>query len=243
MAQVDELESKLKALSLGPVHPKRLGPATDAVVEARLATLVRNLFGVYHPLPLGPDAVVSGSALLAALLDKPDWNPNDLDIVCRPTAVPRLRDYFMRHGFTLVLVKSWNYIGTHALTVEMWAPGSSVMAEASPDTFHRMNQASIAAGLPPLDPRTRGRWGNSCIQLVIEHDPTLPLVFGRYDLHVLENTFDGHSVLVNYPSHVKLCTSTLAHLPPRKSVYYWDHVRRRESRIEKYASRGIRIIQ
>ncbi len=243
MAAVKELTRKLGAMSLGPIHPERLDPAVEAAVITRLGVRMRDLFGVHHPLPLGPDAVVSGSALLYALVDDPDWAPNDLDIACRPSAVPRFRDYFMRHGFTLVLVKSWDYTGNDVLTVEMWKPGPRVMATALPDMFRHLNQASVAAGLPPLDPRTLARSSDACIQLVIERDPARPLVFGCYDLRVLENTFDGHAVLVNYPSHVKRRSSTLAPPPPSGVPYYWKHVARREERIAKYASRGIQIIQ
>jgi hypothetical protein len=241
MAQVEELTSRLGGLYLGPVHPERLDPETNAAVAKELSRLMRESFGVVHPLPLGPDAVVSGSALLASFPGYGGWVPNDLDIVCRRDAVPRLRDYFMRAGFGHVLTKSWRYTGRDTFTLEMWSDGDrSVMPE---DRLAKMNDECRAAGLPPLDPRTRSRGTGPCVQLVIDHDMGRPMVFGRYDLHVLENTYDGQTVLVNYPQQVKSRASTLAPLPPGDGRGYRPNAWKRESRVEKYTARGIRIIQ
>jgi hypothetical protein len=74
------------------------------------------------------------------------------------------------------------------------------------------------------------------VQLIVDLEPGASLVFGRFDLHILENTFDGTTVLVNYPEQVKTRTSTVR---DRGSPHEW----RTQRRIEMYTERFIRVIR
>jgi hypothetical protein len=75
-----------------------------------------NIFYLYKkfkisPLPLGNDAVLSGSAMWFALTaDKETkWLPKDLDIFCCRSAIPRMRKFLIGNKFSLFEIESQSY--------------------------------------------------------------------------------------------------------------------------------------
>lgn len=238
----EETENGPKEPYVGRIHPVALPMSESRVVAERLYSWIRSAFDIEDPLPLGPDALISGSALLCALLNA-KWSPNDLDIYCRPGAVTRMRNSLMGAGLALVDINSYHYKDSRNMSVELWTRNASkrrgtdrTVSDDSPEA-RAVCAKSLRADLDHYDPNTpfsRSSTG-PFVQLIVEHEKDISMVFGRFDLHILENTFDGIRVQVNYPQQLMTRTSTT-----RKDR---DPTRfRTEERLEKYRKRGIEIV-
>ncbi len=190
--------------------------------------------GIPYPLPLGKDAVLSGSFIWHVLTadDKTTWLPNDADIFCTRSAVPRLREYLLKNGFKLAFMKNFQYFqtgpGTATRTiVEEWAvPSTAELLEAewvnesrrtendmkgAYEHFHTLVKENNLPPLPERFPlalkRTSAKFKSRCVQLIIADDPDVKdaseLIKNRFDFPTLENWFDGTGdINVSYQEEV-----------------------------------------
>lgn len=188
------------------------------------------------PLPLGSDAVLSGSFIWHILTadEKTSWTPHDLDIFCLRSAVPRMREYLLSNGFKLSFIKRFIYTPDTTNIVEEWVVSSApdwpeMVDSGSVATLHQTHAffRNICAEnyLPPLPDTVkfakaraplakRHLWKSDkpmAIQLVVadseSYSDASALIKDRFDFPTLENWFDGMILSVSYPESVANHTS------------------------------------
>jgi len=207
------------------------------------------------PLPLGKDAVLSGSFMWNVLTTDhtSTWLPGDADIFCTPSAVPRLREFLHSHGFKLMYMKLYSYTKSESI-VEEWAVPSAPDYTSDKDLCEYYNDLCDEYKMP-LMPRgvkfakkrgyaTKGEF--PCVQMIYSHSvPDLAslLISEQFDFPALENWFDGTCVHVNYPKYVETRTTTLREefLPNENTAI--PRKLRFDYRVDKYSTRyGLNIL-
>jgi hypothetical protein len=221
-------------------------------VSTKIQKLMQKM-GIPANLPLGQDAVISGSFMWHVLtqdldgtqdLDTASWLPHDLDVFLTKSAVPRFREFLVKNNFRLCYVE--NFRSTTDNIVEEWAvPGSPEWSpikdqEHAPDFFSRESQA---LGLPDYPAETL--YGKKAflsendgifrVQLIVS--PNEKPFSHNFDLPTLENTWDGQNLYVPYAEHLKNRVSTVRY--PDTDVLR-DRVKRR---IQKYKGYGLNILE
>jgi hypothetical protein len=157
-------------------------------------------------LPLGKDAVVSGSFAWHVLTENQNagWYPNDMDVYCTASSVTRLRECLNDNGYKLNYLKILiDYKETDCI-VEQWAspenrPYEHESYDQLVDYFNLRNTKYKIPKytFPPKFGIAEKENGVRYVQLVISSDPKQqdPTVMIRngFDFSSLENWFDGES--------------------------------------------------
>jgi len=201
---------------------------------AQFKTFLSNL-GIPPGLPLGTDAVISGSCAwyvlrvdcqnatirdntplihpLCEIISKyaaPTWKPNDVDIFCCKSAVPRMLDYLQKNGFKL---SKWGlnvYTKVKTFIINWSFPDGRDYPHDSAHMYHLFSDSLIEHGLPVLNENGIPVLNNSCkfgvhdkrrsIQLIISLDSirnASELIVGKFDFPALENYYDGQHLSVS----------------------------------------------
>jgi len=232
--------------------------------------VIQNLckrLNIPFPLPLGQDAVLTGSFMWHVLTadENTTWTPHDLDIFCTRAAVPRLRKYLIFNGFKLCFIKKFVYTPDSTNIVEEWvvptAPDWPLTARNASDAFRKREEAreffaNICReyGLPALPDHiglgqretSTTKTGDMRIQLVIADSEKITdaatMIQGRFDFPTLENWFDGEKITVSHPVDVARRTSTVRERKNPDGVPDAVVYSRLQDRIDKYAhSYGLTI--
>jgi hypothetical protein len=215
--------------------------ASEQVVD-RLKYVLKSQFEMPEPFPLfADDAVISGSVVLDSIysFNGSSWYVPDVDIFCKRSAVKRIREYLVKHKFKFVKMFRKEY--HHDAIVETWAiPSSS--RERDQSVLKKESDVSVnILKLPPLPENTilgRLNYPNpKSIQLIIVNDDYKSLVNGQFDFQILENEFDGKSILMHHPDQVRCMMSIVKADGLDPSQTY-----RLRTRQEKYKNRGIRFV-
>lgn len=202
----------------------------QAVYQQKIKSLCEK-FSVPFPLPLGRDAVISGSFMWHVLTsptpsseassseeasEEPKWFPNDLDIFCGISAVPRLREFLMEKGFQLGAIYEKSYM--NEFYVENWYPAVSNSGEDPEATmsllgfFRDFLQTRDLPVIPLSTKFSSLREMYFHIQLIYSKDCMVDaksLIVDKFDFPTLENYFDGETTVVSYPDLVEKRFSTV----------------------------------
>lgn len=202
------------------------------------------------PLPLGQDAVISGSFIWHILTadEKTQWLPKDLDVFCARSAVPRWREYFLNNGFKLCFIQKFIYADEEVENIlEEWAVPCTPELSSLP-AYKFLNKRCSEYNLPDL-PKTvqlslkkhKGVTLTPHIQLIVADSPLVKcgseLIKGRFDFPTLENWFDGETLDISYPQEVKERKSTIrdrANPAKYSKSLFKDRLQARIGKYEKY---------
>lgn len=215
------------------------------------------------PIPLGSDAVISGSFMWHVLTadEKTKWLPNDLDIFCTREAVPRFREYLVDNKFKLCFIQKFEYIGMNTRIIEEWAvPNTPKFTKNkfgdTSETFRKYYKEVCTEYKLPQLPETvsmalkrdpDSSTNPVCVQLIISDSfdvkEASDLIKDRFDFPTLENWFDGKEIHVSYPEYVKSKTSLVKEYKETEEdpVLLSIHLGRVEKRRKKYTQRGLHI--
>jgi hypothetical protein len=184
--------------------------STNSDFKERYKNLLKTL-QIPDDLPLGPDAVVSGSLVWHVLtqdLDACKWFPNDIDIFCCQSAVSRLRKFLKENSFKLNFIKDLEYTQENDNIVEEWSNSKGYDMKDYEQTLNYFKQENKNYGLCDYDflPTFGARVKNDnedrlAIQLIIARDPSKinasELIVGKFDFPALENYYDGKNLYIN----------------------------------------------
>jgi len=223
------------------------------VIIQRIQSLCEKM-NIAYPLPLGEDAVLSGSFMWHVLTadEKTSWTPCDVDVFCTLDAVPRFREYLYKNGYKLMFMKTFAYVVPEkANIIEEWVPSSE--PDWVDDRYNRKEDVKFFQDFcaenktPPIpencpmakrrDCSTRQMEKNGCLQLIISRLPVqkaCEIIVDKFDLPTLENYFDGEKTVVTYPENV------IARLTDVRDKQYVGPYRL-DTRIEKYKTYGLNV--
>ena len=145
------------------------------------------------PLAAG-QAVLSGSAVWHAVCDSKEWQPGDLDVFCRPSALPALRKFLFDAGYRVVLGVSGAPSATtkHSITETWDRPTRGLLIDTYPCVVVEEDYSAVGIGPPAVEMRgVCAAFPVFDIQLCVIPGPEKPLI--DFNVDVLEVWYDGHA--------------------------------------------------
>jgi hypothetical protein len=195
-------------------------------------------------LPLGKDAVISGS-FLWNVLTHGSWKPRDVDIFCTLGGAMKIRSMLIQAGFKLRNLHEFFYIvgEEEPNLIEEWAPPSAPEYFDKNRSFHSSLQHFCYNFKIPYLPRdvkfSTSKQKN--IQLIYKKgvQDAKELIIGKFDFPTLENYFDGQDVVLSAPAKEDLFITSI-----REKYYNLDKEEIKWSmrqRVIKYFQHGMRF--
>jgi len=228
-----------------------------SVVTNKINSLLKKMT-IPYPLPLGKDAVLSGSSIWHVLTadEHTAWTPHDVDVFCTPGAVGRFRKLLHSKGFKLMFLREFDYINGKNIVEEWTSPEApdkvwreDLSLEDARKYYGKFCDEHKLPWLPEdckfAEKRNyRKKTVFPCVQMIYSHsvqEDAKDMVVNKFDFPVLENYFDGSKVYITHPSLVDGRYSTIRKEYMEQSLKFSWCKERLRTRVAKYQTYGLRI--
>lgn len=228
------------------------------VSDKKILKKLDSIFSVMNipKLPLGKNAIISGSTIWHVLTHGDGWFPNDLDIFCTHSEIQKLRKVLVDNDFKLFGCTEKKYTEDACKIVEEWCrkdikyKNNMFLIDKNTvnDMIENYGAPKFADNVQVTNPPKCFGLKVFNIQIIYanskENDEKLAgdaslLIQNCFDFPVLENWYDGKEITVSFPDMVQKRVSTIRKRIPINKCSYDRNL---AARILKYQDYGLKII-